>query len=375
MKAFEMNGRRITDERLFRRQFSPLELLRQRELAAGFAAQALRPMSYANNFHSFQLYRAVWQELPSETADWRDYESEDLGGAMGEADRQLLQRLWDVLTEGGPATGETSRIFWILAAGYLMAGRTLEDIPLTRQAAEAAYRKVPEVREEPEFPPIPEKGDILLPARKKPYRLTLDPEEGQRRLEQGRRIIPRKLVPAPHRQGCTGIPVTLEIHRRPEDPAPEQIILPMGEYLFCNFVEEVPVFLHPTTVERGGTVMTREKDTITITHPGRETRTIDCTGREVVSFTPEEDGLHWLLADRERLDYRHYSLRNFYNSQLLWMDDVVEVALGQDDALLMLDSRGRVTALGLEDEPGEARYTSLNSLTAGGKGADGYADE
>lgn len=375
MKVLEMNGRQITNELLFRRYFSPLDLLRQRELAAGFAVQVLKPLGYTHYFNSFQLYRAVFQELPGEDAGWKLYTEDDQGGALEDGDLTLLRALWDILSVGGPAGPEQQRIFWILAAGYLLAGRTLEDTPLTRKAAEDAYERKSECAPEPDFPPIPDAGDILLPARKKPYRLILDPEQGRQRLEAGGRITPRKLVSAPHWQGCSGIPVILEIFRSSTDPAPCRMTLAAGDYLFCNFVEQIPVFLHPTTVVQGKAVMTRKNDTITITHPYREAQTIDCTGREVVSFTPEEDGCHWVLADTKRLDHRHYSQRNFYRSQLLWMEQIVQVGLGQEGELQLLDSRGQVSTFPGEECPDrKIPCPSLDSLKPNQKGAHSHAD-
>lgn len=358
MNEFRMNGVPIRHERQFRRWFSPTDLLRQRELAAGFVMQAMLPMSLSANFHSSQLYRAVFQGLPGQTAHWSDYNDP----YEQEGEEELLSSLWELLTEGEPPSDRQITMFWILAAGYLLAGRTPEDTPLTREEAEYAFDRQALSEALVDFPPIPSEGPILLRARVTPYRLVLDSGRGKELLEQGNPITPRKLIAVIHPQGERSIPVVMEIYDSPGDPAPRRILLPVGEYLYCNFVKDIPIHLHPTKTLQGDVTMSRVGDLITISAPNQNPVTISCSGREILTFFPEEDGTHWLILDTEKLDYRHYSLRDAHRTKLRWATDIVEISLNESNVLLLLDERGHLISTDSYDHPRATPFPRLADL-------------
>ena len=120
MNEFRMKGVPIRHERQFCRQFDPCDLLKQRELAAGFAMQALQHLSLPAAYHSAQLYRAVFQGLPDSIRHWTDYDS----AYLSEDAAALPECLWEELIGSEPPTVRQITLFWILTAGYLLAGKT-----------------------------------------------------------------------------------------------------------------------------------------------------------------------------------------------------------------------------------------------------------
>ena len=368
MKELIMSGVQIGNELQFCRYFSPTDLLRQRELAAGFAAQVMSPLSLGNSYHSQQLYRAVFQTLPQQVQDPQDYGRSACSGILTDAHRAFLEDLWDLLDLGREARGEDLKRFWILASGYFLSGSIPERLTVTKPELLDAYdRKLPP-RVEPDWPDSSGEGDITLPARGKPYILHLDIQTGAQRLAEGTKLIPRRLG-AVNRQGLSNAQVVLEV--RDGGSNAYQLQLTPGDYLYCNFAGDVPVYLHPTRVSCGRWTLSRQGNELILEKDGEEVERMDCTGREIISLAPEGQG-GWLLLERGGLNDTHYSGRTMNDEFLWYAQNVVEAAVLEDGTLMLLDQEGRVSSTHPEHAvPTKKVFLSLQAAP-GWKGVHGY---
>ena len=66
MRQFKMKGMAITGYTRFREFFAPGELLRQRELAAGFLYQEFRRLTDISMYHPEMFYLAAFPEPEDE---------------------------------------------------------------------------------------------------------------------------------------------------------------------------------------------------------------------------------------------------------------------------------------------------------------------
>lgn len=372
MRELIMNGAQISNELQFRAQFSPVDLLWQRELAAGFAVQMLAPLSLKESYHSYQLYRAVFQMQPEEELSLRDYGASACPGLINGGDWDLLEELWALLDMGETAAGEEVKLFWILAAGYLLSGKTLKELPLVREEIEAAYHRKARAKVEPDWPDLPEKGEIPLPAREKSYILRLDPKKGAERLTRGAKILPRRLSPAPSQSGISDARVHLEIWEG--DEFAEKLTLSPGEYRYCNFAGDVPVFFHPIRVKCGDCVLVRQENKLILERNGKQEESIDCAGQELISIAPEAGG-GWVLLKQEGLNLGHYSGRIMNQKLFLRVGNVVEAAVFEDGTLLLLDDQGVVHSTNKARTHvalAQHKFPSLKAALSWLKGANGY---
>lgn len=368
MKELIMSGVQIGNELQFCKYFSPTDLLRQRELAAGFAAQVMSPLSLGDSYHSQQLYRAVFQTLPQQVQDPQDYGQDACSGILTDAHRAFLEDLWDLLELGGEARGDDLKRFWILASGYFLSGNIPERLPVTKQELLDAYdRKLPP-RVEPDWPDSSGGGDIALPAREKPYILHLDIQKGAEWLAGGAKLISRRLD-AVNRQGLSNAQVVLEV--RDGGSNPYQLQLAPGDYLYCNFVGDVPVYLHPTRVSCGDWTLSRQGNELILEKDGEEQERMDCTGREIISLAPDGQG-GWLLLERGGLNDTHYSGRTMNDAFLWYAQNVVEAAVLEDGTLMLLDEEGRISSTHPQHAaPTKKRFPSLQAAP-GRKGEHGH---
>ena len=368
MKELIMSGVQIGNELQFCRYFSPADLLRQRELAAGFAAQVMSPLSLGDSYHSQQLYRAVFQTLPQQVQDPQDYGRDACSGILTSAHRAFLEALWDLLELGGEARGEDLKQFWILAAGYFLSGRLPEQLTVTKQELLDAYQRKLPPRVEPDWPDSSGGGDIALPARGKPYILHLDIQKGAERLAEGARLIPRRLG-AVNRRGLSNAQVVLEVRGGGRNVY--QLQLAPGDYLYCTFVGDVPVYLHPTRVSCGDWTVSRQGNALILEKDGEEIERMDCTGREIVSLAPEGQG-GWLLLERCGLNDTHYSGRTMNDEFLWYAQNVVEAAVLEDGTLMLLDEEGRVSSTHPEHAALAKKHFLSLRAALGWKGEHGH---
>ena len=358
MKVFRMQGRQINDVRRFTEWFSPTDFLYQRELACGFAYQHMRDLdNWRNRYCCELLYNVVfnwknWEDKPPKTpgdffrAQGPRPSLSPLDTASADAyhpDQEqaaLLAKLWKLALQTGLSDTEKLQLFYLLGAGYLLAGKTLEEVPLTSREAQDAFQRIKAEADEEKGISFAGEGDIVLPARKEPYRILLEPEKGARLLESGgESIVPRKLRAAAHRQGGTAIPVKLELYRSPGDPAPEREEFFPGEYRYLNCVGGIPVYLHPVRVCNGDWQMVRRGEKLLLTQNGREQAS--WSGQDIVSFAPEPWGDGCIFVQADRLNADHYSFYDMHRGLLHRPERVVEVEMRDTELLLLFDS-GRV---------------------------------
>ena len=327
MKHFKMQGMAITGPIRYRTCFSPCELLRQRELAAGFFAQQCSMLSYTCRYHAEMFYQATFLkqaectelELPLEYAFCDSVGSglltrrakNEVSARLSQPEwRQFLEELWTVLQAVALPEPEKNRLFCLLAAGYGLAGQTLQTCPLTAREAEAAYLRLPEKpAAEPEdwlcFRPD---GEIRLKAREAPYRIRLA-RGAEKRLEDGAVITPRKLVAEPHPLGVEGVPVTLELYSDVMGSDPQVVTVEPGDYRYLNFVEELPVWIHPVSARTAACAMERAGTHLSVTDSHGKRESYSCAGLEIIGFVPEETTKGWILLTDHGADLTAYSRR------------------------------------------------------------------
>lgn len=357
-KIFRMQGRQINDVRRFMERFSPTDFLCQRELACGFVYQHMRDLAGWQNRYCCELMYNVlfnwknWEDKPPRTpGDF--FRANGPTGQMTPVDQKavgayhpdqaqavLLAKLWKIAVQTELPDTEKLQLFYLLGAGYLLAGKTLEEAPLTSREAQNAFQRIKTEETAEEMVSFAGEGDIVLPAREEPYRILLAPEAAARLLESGeKRIAPRKLRAAAHKQGGTALPVKLELCRSPDDPEPEREEFFPGEYRYLNCVGEIPVYLHPVRVCNGDWQMVRRGDRLLLTQNGQE-RT-SWSGADIVSFAPEPWGDGCIFVQADQLNSDHFTFYNMLAGILHRPGRVVEVEMRNTELLLLFDN-GRV---------------------------------
>lgn len=357
-KILQMQGRQINDALRFMKWFSPTDYLYQRELAFGFVYQHMYNLyGWQNRYCCELLYNVIfnwknWEDKPPKTpGDF--FRAFNPRVALPYADKTaidayhpdktqaiLLAKLWKLALQTELSNREKLQLFYLLGAGYLLAGKTLEEAPLTSRDAQNAFQRVrPEETTEETFSFAGE-GDIVLPARKEPYRIVLNPEKAVRLLESGEKsIAPRKLRADAHKQGGTAIPVKLELYKNPDDPTPEREEFFPGEYRYLNCVGEVPVYLHPVRVYNGDWQIVRQGDKLLLTQKGQERQVIaSWSGQDIVSFAPEPWGGGCIFVQTDRLNSDSYSFDKMHEDLLQYPGRVVEVEMRNTELLLLFDS-------------------------------------
>lgn len=373
MRQFMMKGNAITGAKRFQASFSPQQLLRQRELAAGFLYQHFRHLDAVSRYHAELFYLAAFMEREDEDLiafytyhgygqvgvvtielDWIG--REQLAHALqSQKQKTLLKGLWALSRETEKLSeGEQNTLFCLLAAGYSLAEKTLEDCPLTAQEAEAAFLKQLRTEDEGAWLAFSDSGEIRLEAREMPYRILLR-QGGRERLPAGMRIVPRKIVALPHAQNSSGVSVTLHLFADAADAAPRVLTIRVGDYCYANFVENMPVWFHPAVQETESCRMERcnLKLRFTDKQTGQHKKFENPNQVEIIGFALEQDAPGWILLHGGGLDDSYYSRK--------WSDpvhktDIVQVEFRGQECLL-LDSRGTVYS-----NSGEKYESSLISL-------------
>jgi len=356
MQLLKMRGYAITDAIRFITWFSPGDLLRSRELAAGFLKQHFGNISLLYRFHADIFWGCVFAKRKQ---DFRlkdpfgynthiygyinlEYRQKQLvGELLDEEDHsRRLAQLWDLSLKAGLEKADRCILFCLLTAGYALAGKTLEDCPLSPEEARQAYlRQEPRQQTEETWLVFPDSGEIRLEARNKPYRVLLK-EGAQERLRAGLPIRPRKLIATAHAQGNNDVPVTLELYTSREDQAPRRVVFYSGDYRYANFVGNVPVYFHNVTQETAACRMERRGNSLVCLDKirGKLLLHVEKLPLDILGFALEENSPGWLLLTEKGLDDSRYSLRQNVPVQT---KDIVQMQF-RDMEVLVLDNRGTV---------------------------------
>lgn len=359
MKQFMMQGMAITGPMRYRECFCPKDLLRFRELAAGFFFMHYRMLSCSSNYHADMFYRAVFTDdttnLILSPSDYCDNERVLIGintfakkayltEYFSDPGRQKsLKEFWFLSLASGLPEQDQRRLFCLLAAGYALAGKTLHDCPLTPEQARYAYlRQVKDdMVADDGWLALPKSGSIYLHAQVNPYKILIR-KGAAALLEKGAEITPRKLIAAPHRQGITNIPVTLHIYDDPNAASYRELRINYGEYIYVNFVEDIPVWFHPVSAQTSRCRISRSKGRLTVSGPAVKAMSFDCSGLDIIGFAPEEEAFGWILLSELGTDYSSYSHRLTFGAVL--PDEkypIVQVEFRKAECLL-LDKHGYV---------------------------------
>lgn len=379
MQQFKMKGMAITGPMRFREYFSPAELLRQKEMAAGFFYQHFRHLADVCKYHTEMFYLVAFMEKEAEQiidfSSFRGYcpvdvviENMDVNGIsylrrnllkqhfQDAKQQKLLKELWELSRKAAALTpGEQNRLFCLLTAGYALAGKTVEQCPITPEDAQNAFLRKSKTEPERAWLTFSDAGEIRLEARDTPYRVLM--KLGAReRLQAGACITQRKIVALPHAQSSTGVPVTLQLYRDTEDPAPQEVTIDVGDYCYANFVDTVPVWFHPAVQESATCRVEKMGRKIIYTNKlTGQIELLESPAVEPVGFAAEQNTAGWLLMYGGNLSDFAYSRKD---NDHLHKKDIVQVEFRGDECLL-LDRYGTVYT-----NSGEKYQKQLVSLDA-----------
>lgn len=389
-KSFRMGGHEILTPRDFCTYFSPAELLRQREMAAGFARRQLAPVSPWHNYHGEMLFKAVfcWGELhdrgvtergdgwethefasdfysrlvkiDTETGDqtkveghslvtgpevtgpefyrnapgiwrnvrsqWLNLEVDGLKNAIEKDCPARLEKIWDISQKTELKDIEKEKLFIILAAGYFLAGES--SINITPEEVKRAF-----LREEIKKVHAPKEvdGGLVFATSDKEYELQ---QSSITTTSSIYRITVKKLSAVQSAQGARSKPAKLKLGGDTTE------ILP-GNYRFASYINGETIRIYPTVKENGDIRMERRGGNIELTKKGEPLETIDCTGREILDFAADQAG-NYILLEPGKADYSHFPRAGVLS---LPTNDIVQVNIRGND-VYMLNSMGHVTKNG-----------------------------
>ena len=384
-KQFRMGGREILTPKGFCDHFSPEDFLRNREMAAGFARRQLSPLSPWHNYHGELLFKAVfcWGDLydrgvkeagedwenrlyasdfhcrllrkdwntgktevlearelvtgpdfygnipgvwSNVKASWLSPEISALKRVMESSCPETLKTLWALSRETMLEERDMQKLFLILSAGYFLAGKTPEALPISPMEARRAY-----LREETAeiCRPIETEDGLLFPAGDIPYEFTRSALTSTSSIHT---ITPKRLMAIPSSQGATRKPAILRLDGE------ETRLLP-GEYCYASFIKGEMIRIYPTRKENGSVSMERKGDTILLWQDGELLETIDCKDRWILDFAADAQG-NYILLEEHRVDYSH-----FPGANLLPTANLVEVEI-RGSQVIGLSHKGRVTKNG-----------------------------
>lgn len=152
MRIFKMGGAQITGPLVFRAHFEPGDFLFSREMAAGFAYQQLGCLSDWDRYNSELLYQSVF--LGKEYLDglsltgpedylemsveiipgWPDFKLSGREAAATDSGAGVLRTLesvWALAERSGLDGWQRKDLFLSLSAGYLLARRSPEELPIS----------------------------------------------------------------------------------------------------------------------------------------------------------------------------------------------------------------------------------------------------
>ena len=360
MQQFKMRGQAITGPVRYRENFCPEQLLRQKEIAAGFFYQHFRNLSDVCMYHTEMFYLAALMDNRETDiiafSSFRGYYPvgmitlyldnnaslrKNLLRQYFQEKKQdaLLRDLWQISRSAASLSeADRNRLFCLLAAGYSLAGKTLQECPITPTVAENAFLNRIAVKSAENWLVIPENGDIPLEARKEPYRILMT-AGARERLLAGLCITQRKFVALPHAQSSSGVPVTLHLCVDIKDQNPQVVTVEVGDYRYANFVGNVPVWFHPAVAESETCRIERKKRKIVYTDKQTgHSEVLESPSVEPVGFAVEQNDAGWILMYGGNLSDARYSGKNHYS---LHKEGIVQVEF-RGDKCLLLDAHGTV---------------------------------
>lgn len=360
MQQFKMRGQAITGPVRYRENFCPEQLLRQKEIAAGFFYQHFRHLSDICMYHAEMFYlAALMDNRETDIIAFSSFRSYYPVGMIAlyldnnaslrknllrqyfqeKKQDALLRDLWQISRSAASLSeADRNRLFCLLVAGYSLAGKTLQECPITPTVAENAFLNRIAVKSAENWLVIPENGDIRLEARKEPYRILMT-AGARERLLAGLCITQRKFVALPHAQSSSGVPVTLHLCGHIKDQNPQVVTVEVGDYRYANFVGNVPVWFHPAVAESETCRIERKKRKIVYTDKRTgHSEVLESPSVEPVGFAVEQNDAGWILMYGGNLSDARYSGKNHYS---LHKEGIVQVKF-RGDKCLLLDAHGTV---------------------------------
>lgn len=350
MKQLIMSGKVITSPQRFQEYFSPEDFLWNPQEAAGFAMQQLRPLSAWYTYHTELLFRAVFlnRRIPEtpETYFRKNDPAASLPGVAAVLQQmqndpvvqKTLDTVWQVALGTSLDPQAKSRLFCILAAGYLLSRKDPEEYPISASAAQSAYLREKAIPEDLEWYSMIPAEEIFLRARPEPYRILL--WDGDHRDSADLSLC--QFIALPHVQGSTALPVVLLLYQNSSDPEPQRIEIFPGDYRYGIFTQDFLVTIHPIQVRNGNCIMERCKDILQVFLDDVLVHQISCVGKKIISFAPQDDGKGWIIIERTFNDYSHYCYERALGSRLP-RKHAVEVQM-QEKNCFILTEKGRLVS-------------------------------
>ena len=358
MRQFKMKGTAINGPERFKEYFSVQDLLEQRELAAGFLLSAFRHLTDAGLYHAEMFYSMVFEEkLKYYFFAFKNYQNyykisiilkalphkycaEPLNEYFRQPEQQeRLMELWELTQETGLEGQAQKQLFCMLMAAYSLAEKRLADCPIAPEEVKRLFLRKKTIVQEEKWLAFSGAGDIQLNARQQPYHILMLKGAAEQ-LKRGTGITLRKVTALPHIQGAPGVPVTLRLYKSPEDNNPCAISIQVGDYVYINFVGDVPVWLHPTMQESDYCRIARSGIQLTVTDKQtRVVKTMQNSNVVPIGFVVEQQNAGWVLMYNGGLDDTYYSGR--WSFPLASKKNIVQVQFRGTECLL-LDSSGRV---------------------------------
>lgn len=350
-KFFKMKGEYIWTAAQFGRCFSPEDLLRNREIAAIFAANRLSPLSSWHTFHSTVLmYAALDWELLEGQVDSTDktcyqyyFSCRDAKthANIGEAGvridkdqiftwiqerKDIVEKLWAIAMKApGLEDPEKRQLFFLLTAGYMLANRSPDEagFSITPAQAAAAFRR----ESTPENWEPREVGIQLQYKVGRVYDLKPAPP-----MYQGGRIRIARITAVPGPGGDTDSEAVIRLGSQEKH-------LKSGHYVYASFLEDGAVRFYPRKKENGAWSLFRSGGRL-IRFDGTNKESICQDEGNIVDFAISSEGKCILLwADPRtvtRVDLTGFSGVRMPSGR------IVEVDFRENDAVFMLDYAGQV---------------------------------
>lgn len=385
-KSFRMGGHEILTPVDFCTYFSPSELLRQREMAAGFARRQLAPISPWHNYHGEMLFKAVfcWEdfydrgtrekgdgwEIHSYASDfcsklikidtatkteteleatglvtehgfymnvpgiWRNVWSMWTSTKVKKLEKdmkvdcpKLLEKVWNISRNTALEEYQHERLFIILAAGYFLAGDMKMTHSIMSEEARSAFlrEEITEVHA-----PKETKEGLEFAASDEEYVI----QQSSTTTTSGIfRITVKKLAAVQSAQGARSKPVKLRLGGETTEIMP-------GDYRYASYIQDQTIRIFPTVKKNGSVAMERRGNSIRLTKNGDLVETIDCTG-DILDFAADEAG-SYILLEPGKVDYSHFPGAAVLS---LPTKDIIQVEIRGND-VYTLNSFGRVTKNG-----------------------------
>lgn len=287
--------------------------------------------------------------------------------------QNILQDIYGlVLSTSLADIKEKNQLFALLASAYLIADKTLAELPLSPEAAQSAFKKIKparititdECKEQPSEEKLIEADDAAaneieekttdiivedsdftvfsekenpVRGRDVAYKLKL---RSSYTINSGEIIEPRKIIACPSAFG-TPIPVKLHIYDSNGVKMVDEIEIPSGDYIFANYVGQELVCIHPVSAETDRCRVERKGKQIILTDKNSKKEYTAACNDQVVAVVPEQHNCGYIGINTYGAFFDGYSIVNSLDDVSDISKDIVQVICAEHN-IYMLHNSGLV---------------------------------